>query len=317
MSSPAPVISAIICTHNPRAAFLNRVLASLEAQTLPRVQWEILIVDSGSNPPIRQRPDLRIPSDALIVRVDQPGLVLARRAGAEAARAPLLASVDDDTILAPDYLLQAVDFMRRDLRVGCCGGKFTPEFESPPPLWLRDFHRAIALRDLGAEMILVPGLKPGQQVVAFPDAAPIGVCVTRREAYQQYLGRWEGQNIHSVLGRSGKSLASGEDNDLSLCCLEAGWSLAYVPRLLCLHLIPASRFDPAYLSRLNRASSRSWVRVLAMHGLRPWPAIPTWTVRLRQAKAWFNSRAWAGPAERIHWQGACGLIEGRADLNDY
>src|SRR3954470_21155528 len=99
----SPVISAIICTHNPRAAFLNRVLAALAGQTLPREQWELIIVDSGSKPPVSQRADLEIPAGTRLIRVDLPGLALARRAGAEAARSDLLASVDDDTVFRADY----------------------------------------------------------------------------------------------------------------------------------------------------------------------------------------------------------------------
>lgn len=309
-----PKISAIICTHNPRAEFIHRVLAALANQTLPADDWELIIVDSGSIPPLAARADLRLPASARLVRVNQPGLALARRAGAEAALAPLLASVDDDTVFDPDYLETAVRFMREHPQVAVCGGKFVPEFATPPPDWFRGFEKMIAIRDLGPEVIVVRGLKAGERLQDFPEAAPIGVCITRRETYQSYLARWAGQAAHASLGRSGKSLASGEDNDYSLCCLETGWDLAYVPGLRILHLMPASRLDPAYLARLNRASCRSWVQVLDLHGLRPWPAIPAWTVPLRRLKAWYANRAWAGPAEHIRWQGACGLIEGRAHL---
>jgi glycosyltransferase involved in cell wall biosynthesis len=314
MSTSVPVITAIICTHNPRAAFLNRVLAALEVQTLPREQWELLIVDSGSTPPVTERRDLQISAGTRLVRLDRPGLALARRAGAEAARAELLASVDDDTVFNPDYLKTGLAFLHAHPEVANCGGRFVPEFESPPPPWFRGFEVMIAIRDLGPDEIIIPGLKPGQKAAEFPHAAPIGVCVTRREAYFHYLRRWASEAGHAALGRSGKSLASGEDNDYALCCLEAGWSLAYVPGLHCRHLMPASRLDPAYLARLNRGSSHSWVRMLDLHGLRPWPAIARWTVPLRQMRAWFSFRAWAGPAEHIRWQGACGQFEGQAEL---
>jgi hypothetical protein len=314
MNGNPPIIAAIICTHNPRAAYLNRVLAALEAQTLPRQQWELLIVDSGSTPPVAQRTDLQIPPGAKLVRVDRPGLALARRAGAEAAQAALLASVDDDTVFNPDYLATAVAFMDAHPKVASCGGKFLPEFEAPPPAWFKGFEAMIAIRDLGPHEIIVPGWTGGPKPAEFPDAAPIGVNVSRRTAYGQYLQRWAGEAGHASLGRSGRSLASGEDNDFSLCCLEAGWSLAYVPGLQSLHLMPASRLDPTYLGRLNRASCRTWIQVLALHGLGAGTPIPAWTVPLRRLKAWFALRAWAGPAEWIRWQGACGQFEGLAAL---
>ncbi|MDB6115977.1 MAG: family 2 glycosyl transferase [Lacunisphaera sp.] len=306
-----PLISAIICTHNPRTDFLNRVLQALAAQTLPAAQWELLIVDSGSTPAIRDRGDLKIPAGARVIRVDQPGLATARKAGAQAARAALLASVDDDTVFVSHYLQTAVDFMAAHPRVASCSGKILPEFEQPPPPWLPEFHTAIAIRDLGDEVVIVPGLKPGEKLTGFPHAVPVGVNISRRTAYEHYLARWQHDDRHAGLGRSGRSLASGEDNDYSLCCLEAGWSLAYVPALQSLHLMPAFRLESAYLARLARASNRSWVQVLRLHGMSPWPPIAAWTLRPRMLRAYFQCQAWKGPVQRIRWQGACGQFEGR------
>jgi cellulose synthase/poly-beta-1,6-N-acetylglucosamine synthase-like glycosyltransferase len=41
-------VSVVIPTHNPRMDYLARVLEALRAQTLPREQWEIIVVDNGS-----------------------------------------------------------------------------------------------------------------------------------------------------------------------------------------------------------------------------------------------------------------------------
>ena len=48
----APELSVILCTHNPRAAFLAETLAGLRAQTLPPERWELLVVDNASNQPL-------------------------------------------------------------------------------------------------------------------------------------------------------------------------------------------------------------------------------------------------------------------------
>ena len=48
-----PVISVVIPTHNPRMDYLRRVLEALRGQTLPREQWEIIVVDNGSRVPLR------------------------------------------------------------------------------------------------------------------------------------------------------------------------------------------------------------------------------------------------------------------------
>jgi hypothetical protein len=96
--------------------------------------------------------------------------------------------------------------------------------------------------------------------------------------------------------------------------LETGAAVAYFPELVLTHLIPARRIERRYLGALNRAIARSWVSVLALHNLQPWPAISRRTLRLRQLRAWLRTAAWRGPAEWIRWQGRCGQFEGQGDL---
>jgi glycosyltransferase involved in cell wall biosynthesis len=40
-------VSVVICTHNSRRGYLVRVLDALKAQTLPREQWELLLIDNA------------------------------------------------------------------------------------------------------------------------------------------------------------------------------------------------------------------------------------------------------------------------------
>ena len=49
-----PAVSVVISTHNPRMDFLARVIEALKQQTLPREQWELLIVDNGSTQPLAE-----------------------------------------------------------------------------------------------------------------------------------------------------------------------------------------------------------------------------------------------------------------------
>ena len=77
----------------------------------------------------------------------------------------------------------------------------------------------------------------------------------------------------------------------------------------------AARLQAAYQQRLARASFRDFVQVLDLHGIRPWCAIPAWSVPLRALKAWFTFRAWRrDAAARIRWWGAIGQFEGRSSL---
>jgi hypothetical protein len=136
--------------------------------------------------------------------------------------------------------------------------------------------------------------------------------VLRRQAAMAYAG--QAGDDPAVVDRKGGSLSSGGDNDIVLSVLEAGWEVGYFPRLRLTHLIPAARTSREYLGRLNHGSTRSWVQVLARHGIRPWKAVPRWTVPARKLRAWWRYRAWRDPAAYVRWCGACGNFEGRAEL---
>ena len=51
-------LSVIICTHNPRLDYLNKVLAALKAQTFPLENWELILIDNQSERPISSEIDL-------------------------------------------------------------------------------------------------------------------------------------------------------------------------------------------------------------------------------------------------------------------
>ena len=48
------MITVIICSHNPNIEFLNRAIDALKIQTLPKNDWELLLVDNASKNPLRE-----------------------------------------------------------------------------------------------------------------------------------------------------------------------------------------------------------------------------------------------------------------------
>jgi len=242
-------------------------------------------------------------------REETLGLNAARRAGLNATSAALVVFIDDDNVIAPNYLELVVAAFDRLPRVGALGGRSAPEFEEPPQAWQTEFFSLLALRDLGpTELVSGPLVSQENKGAHYPGFAPIGAgMAVRREACSSWL-RNRGSGITD---RRGNALTSGGDNELVFAVLESGWQVAYVPELKLTHLIPASRLSTEYLARLNRSIQKSWMQVLTAHRANPWSAIPAWTVGPRKCKAWFNQHAWADPASYIRWQGACGHFEGR------
>jgi glycosyltransferase involved in cell wall biosynthesis len=304
-------LSVIIPTHNPDPVRLQRTLAGLAGQTLASERWETILVDNASTPAVPiPAPAPKIPGNLRLMHEPRLGLTSARLAGLRAARGALVVLVDDDNVLAPDYLVEVIQIFSEHPHLGVAGGPSRPEFETPPPAWAREFFPLLALRDLGP-VPLLSGLEraPGSSHVLYPDFAPIGAGMALRRCAT--AGWIESTGGHALTDRRGSALTSGGDNDIVLTLLYGGWKVGYFPELALTHLIPASRLDPAYLAQLNRGIQTSWVQVLTRHGANPWTLVPRWTVPLRQLKAWVAFRAWSSPAARIRWQGACGHFRGR------
>jgi glycosyltransferase involved in cell wall biosynthesis len=101
-----PVISVVIPTYG-RPLALKRCLASLARQMFPLESVEIIVVDDGGTPPV-EREELGEFLNLSVVRHPHGGAGSARMAGVAVARAEVLAFLDDDCSVPPDYL-QAVE----------------------------------------------------------------------------------------------------------------------------------------------------------------------------------------------------------------
>lgn len=308
------MITVVLPSRNPHPGRFQRTLAGLGIQTLHREAWELVVVDNGSTPPITSNSQpLLAKLDARIIVEAKPGLTPARLAGIRGAHGDVLVFVDDDNVLAPEYLETVSQQFAESPSLGVAGGPVVPEWESPPPAWTQEFHGLLALRDLGDQPILAKG-GPG---APWPTFAPVGAgLAVRRSHALAYAEAVKRDPRRQSLDRSGGSLASGGDNDLVFTALHGGGDVAYFPELRVTHLIPASRLDPNYLARLNRGIMRTWIRVLALHGQCPWPAIPGWTIPLRAGRAWMRRRVWQSPAAQVRWAGDLGQFEGQADLTE-
>jgi len=281
---------------------------------------------------------------ARIVREEKLGLTFARLRGFAEAGGELIVLVDDDNVLAPDYLAKAVSIAEEHKDIGAFGGKCLPEFELEPEPWAHEFFPLLALRDHGNEVIISGDVRAADgSRRAYPDrAAPIGAGMVLRSgavrAYAEQLqargdrqyrsgedqktksrvfetarGTAEGnrKDQESLTDRKGDSLASAGDNDLVFQVLRDGWKVGYFPQLVVTHLIPAGRLTVDYLARANHGIQRSWVQVLRKHDACPWSMITAGSVTFRKLRAFFNYCGWQKPLGFIRWQGACGQFEGR------
>jgi glycosyltransferase involved in cell wall biosynthesis len=107
----SPLISVVIPTYN-RQAQLDACLAALARSTYPTDQFEVIVVDDGSQAPARLAEGLA-PMDVRIFRQSNGGPAHARNQGIQAARGALIAFTDDDCDPDPNWLSQIADAHRR------------------------------------------------------------------------------------------------------------------------------------------------------------------------------------------------------------
>lgn len=305
-----PALAVVLPTRNPDRARLAEVLAALRVQVPPAGGFELCVVDNGSSPPLTA---LEVAAGGTVQLLTEPraGLIDARLRGVSATTAPLLVFMDDDTVPARDYLVQAAAFMDAHPRMATAGGRIHPRFLAPPPDWLPDFTWALAVRDHGP----VPLEWSAQSGDPLPVWTPIGAgLVARRAALVPGYVRHLERNRAAVERRSwrGPPLGGVEDKDLVLQTLRAGWTTGYTPSLSLTHVLPASRLQFAYLDTLVPSLQSLWAQTLHAHGFDLHRPVSPATLPFRRAKAWFVFRSWRSPAHRLRWRSTCGYLEGLA-----
>ena len=113
-----PKFSVVIPAYNEEK-YLPRCFSSLEKQTLPKEDFEIVVVDNGStDKTAKVAKDL----GAKVILEPRKGVVFARQRGAEEARGKIIAFTDADTRVPPDWLETIGKAFEKDDSLVCVVG---------------------------------------------------------------------------------------------------------------------------------------------------------------------------------------------------
>ncbi|MEZ0359009.1 glycosyltransferase [Mycobacterium sp. SA01] len=249
------LISVVVCTYNPADDVLARALDAILSQDLDRAAWELLVVDNNSSPPVSTRPRFADRGVRMVVEPQQ-GLSKARECGLSHTQGSILVFVDDDNLLAPDYLRQ-VSAIFTDPKIGVVSGAIEPEYRKQPPPWITHFENMLAVRRLEIDDAHLADAPPYNEHFAIG----AGMAV-RREVIEGYY-RSIAEGSAYVPGRVGTQLSSSEDVDLDFYAISKGYRVGTVGALALRHVIPADRTTVDYFSRLAVASVRSAAEVNA------------------------------------------------------
>lgn len=232
-------LSLVIATYN-RAEQLMITLNSVAAQSKASAQWECIVVDNNSSDNTQQRVEEFIaqhPQHNFRYHFEaKQGLSHARNAGIEQAKGDIIAFIDDDERIVPDFIGAYIKLFEDYPAAMAAGGKIIAEYPTGRPRWMSHYtERPIANpMDFGDYIRPFPkGRIPGG-----------GNMAMRREVFDK-IGVF-----NTSLGRTGKSLIGGEESDLFERIAAAGMECYYAPRAVMYHIIPADKLTDSYFERL-------------------------------------------------------------------
>ncbi len=202
------------------------------------------MIDNASDTSVETVCDASWHRGARCIREERLGLTAARVRGIMEAKGQLLVFVDDDNVLAPDYLERARGIPASYPHVGVFGaGAVEPEFEAQPESTAGPWLNLLALRTVDRPR--------WTNNVADYSCAPYGagICVPRQVA-NRYCELLRELSTWNVLDRVGGSLFCGGDDLFSWLSIETDFGFGIFPELRITHLISKERVRSAYLVRL-------------------------------------------------------------------
>ncbi len=213
------------------------------AQTLPREEYEVIVVDNASSD--HTRAIVQECSGVRYLYCATRGLSSARNTGVAAARAPLAAFIDDDCLADSNLLLQLVESFARHPDAGCVGGAIEVRLPAPLPRWY------------------------AQQFAGyFGEYAPTGTEVRRLAELREYpfggnlalrkAAVLEAGYFSEKLGRVGANQAGGEELDLQCRIAQLGYGIYVNPNARVTHVILPQRMNWRHVVRSARAAGSNW-----------------------------------------------------------
>jgi glycosyltransferase involved in cell wall biosynthesis len=246
-AKPDNAISIVICCYNsePRLA---RVLNAIEVQQgCNNDLWEVIVVNNNSTDNTKQLAgDIlsKPPFDKMqckVVDEPEPGLSAAREKGFRTASFNYVLFCDDDNLVAPAYMKDALNLVNQYPEVDIFGSWCEGEFEIPPPSW--------SVRMLSSLAVGRPAKSEG-----FLNSPVNGACMlVKKNAYTSL----KNNSFQFLLSdRKGNVLTSGGDTELCYAILLSKGKIYFSEQLYFTHLIPAARLTKAYFKKLYRIPAK-------------------------------------------------------------
>jgi glucosyl-dolichyl phosphate glucuronosyltransferase len=234
-------MDVIICTYN-NAKLLDRALTKISLQKVSKGNnWNVLVVDNNCTDETAAIIDKHIYSQKIpglrrIVEKKQ-GLTHARICGIRNTTSEWIGFVDDDCLLSEDWVEKAILFTLSHGNCGAFGGKVILDWEINPSPILVEHSASFADYNLG---------ETPKQLNRSNFHIPGAGLVIYRNAIEK--SGWLDRQF--LTGRAGTKLTAGDDSEIILRILNAGYELWYTPDCILHHFIPERRISETYLAEM-------------------------------------------------------------------
>ena len=231
-------LSAVICTYD-RYELLPEAIESLRRQDAPEGLIEIIIVDNSPDQARAAEFGRRYAGLPEITYLTEatPGLSNARNIGTAAARARIVAFIDDDARAGPSWASALIAaHAAYGGRAGIVGGRVIPRWLHEPPAWLGPkLLGYLSLVDLGDER---------RELTA--SESLVGCNLSVDKAALIAAG-----GFATALGRIGSetTLLSNEEIELCARIMKAGKTAIYAPDAVVEHVVHAERLTQSWFRR--------------------------------------------------------------------
>lgn len=252
------LLSVIIPTRN-RSQLLSDLLLSLSRQDPVPFQWEVVVVDNGSDDDTSEMVaglQQTLSMAVRYVKEPKPGLHQGRHRGAKEAMGKFIAFLDDDMVLESTWV-QGVEALAKG-NAHAVVGRILPQWQDAPPDWLMEMIDGGVMGYLG---ILDLGLTT--QAVE-PNYVFGGNSFFPRELIFR-LGGFNPDGVPKDLLR----FRGDGETALMNKFKQAGLKSIYDPRATAYHVIGHHRMTVDYLCQraYNQGISDSFSQIRAKHGL--------------------------------------------------
>ncbi len=231
-------LTLIISTYN-RCDSLLRTLRSVVGQGVAPECWECIVVNNNSTDHTAAAfAEFAAHYSTLNLRlVDEPmqGLSHARNRGIAEAHGDILAIIDDDETINRDFVASYIDLFDH-YPADAAGGRIIAAYDEGRPRWMSPY----------VERPIANPMEFGNEVRPFPAGKiPGGGNMALRRSTIERIGGFD-----PALGRTGKSLIGGEENDLFERLRKASGQIYYAPDAVIWHHIPPQKLTAEYRRNL-------------------------------------------------------------------